>query len=374
MHGISLLERDRKTPAWSVTPPRLGADIDSMMVGPTGPTFCVFQAHRHLVVADPATGRVLWQRTDLDPHSGLDADVCRGIIGDDEVLVVFGFDRASYTAYVTRTGEELRRGKLDVNNSRHSQERRVFGRMLFHFSDAGTDARPERRMRLWDPLTDRFLLDVPVSDSTVWRDTPDGEIVAMLPPNRLIIFEGRTGEVRLDRELEPERLEKFRRDGGSFQVAAMRDHARYYVNLQPSQMPAEENRYNYPMGDTVLQRFDVRGELLAIDRESGKLLWSRMMPQRSLMRVPHVRLPFLIGMSLSGDKGPSSNNRQTLTVEVIDSTTGETIGLEERARRNRILQLTFDHLASRVELRGERSVISLEFGDNLKPFEALTEQ
>lgn len=371
MHGISLLERQRTTPAWSVVPQNLGAEVDSMMVGPTGATFCVFQAHRHLIVADPATGRILWQRTDIDPHSGLDADVCRGIIGDDDVLVVFGFDRASYTAYSTRTGEELRRGKLDVNNNRHSQERRVFGRMLFHFSDAGTESRPERRMRLWDPLTDRFLLDVPVSESTVWRDTPDGEIVALLPPNRLIILDGRTGDVRIDRELEPERLEKFTKAGGSFQVAASRDHARYYVNLQPSQLPAEEVRYNYPMGDTVLQRFDVRGELLAIDRESGKLLWSRVMPQRSLLRVPHVRLPFLIGMSLSGDKGVT--NRQALTIEVIDSTTGETIGLEERAKRNRVLQFTYDHHASRIELRGERSVINLDFGNDVKPFAALSE-
>lgn len=372
MHGLSLLERARTKPAWSVVPPRLGTEVDSMMVGPTGPTFCVFQAHRHLVVADPATGRILWQRTDLDPHSGLDADVCRGIIGDEEVLVVFGFDRATYTAYVTRTGEELRRGKLEVNNGRQSQERRVFGRMLFHFAETGTENRPERRMRLWDPLSDRFLIDVPVSESTVWRDTPDGEIVALLPPNRLVVLDGRTGAVRLDRELEPERLEKLTKEGGSYQVAAMRDHERYYVNIQPSQMPVEEIRYNYQMGDTVLPRFDIRGELLAFDRESGKLLWSRTMPQRSLLRIQHVRLPFLIGMSLSGDKG--GTNRQTLTIEAIDSATGETIGLEERAKRFRVLQFTYDHLASQISLRGEHSVVHLEFGKEVKPFEALTEQ
>ncbi|MGE3315880.1 MAG: hypothetical protein AB7O26_12275, partial [Planctomycetaceae bacterium] len=150
------------------------------------------------------------------------------------------------------------------------------------------------------------------------------------------------------------------------------DHARYYVNLQPSQLSAEEVRYNYPMGDTVLQRFDVRGEVLAIDRESGKMLWSRMLPHRSLLRLPHVRLPFLIGMSLSGDKGVT--NRQALTIEVIDAETGETIGLEEHAKRNRILQFTYDHVASRIELRGERSVIKLDFGNDVKPFAALSEQ
>jgi len=359
MNGISLLERHRKEPAWSVVPPRLSPDADSMMVGPTGPTYCVFQAHRHLVVVDPSTGRVLWQRTDLDPHSGLDADVYRGIIGDEEVLVLFGFDRASYTVYRTLTGEELRRGKLDINNSRHAQERRAFGRMLFHFTTASEDGNPDRRMRLWDPLTDRFVIDLSVSDQAIWKDTPDGEIVVALPPNRLIVLDGRSGAVRVDLELEPEQITNLS------QVSALRDHANYYISLQPPQPQTDHGRYYFYMSDTVLPKVDVRGELLAVDRETGRLVWTRKMPQRSLLRTPHVRLPFVIALSLSGEKAP--RNRQSLLVEVLDAATGETIGIDESAMRDRILQFTYDHAAERIELRGQKAVITLEFGPEQKP-------
>jgi hypothetical protein len=54
-HGISLLEHDSERPLWTNSPPKIAKDPDAALVGPTGPTFCVFQSHRHLFVLDPAT-------------------------------------------------------------------------------------------------------------------------------------------------------------------------------------------------------------------------------------------------------------------------------------------------------------------------------
>ena len=87
LHGISLLERDRGKPLWTTSPPQIAYDVDPVLVGPSGPTFCVYQSHGNLFVVDPGTGHILWQRTDLDPQSGLGGDPIRGIFGDERVLV-----------------------------------------------------------------------------------------------------------------------------------------------------------------------------------------------------------------------------------------------------------------------------------------------
>ena len=57
LHGISLLEHNRQKPLWTTSPPAIAMDVDSALVGPSGPTFCVFQSHGHLFVLDPGTGR-----------------------------------------------------------------------------------------------------------------------------------------------------------------------------------------------------------------------------------------------------------------------------------------------------------------------------
>ena len=92
LHGISLLERNREKPMWTTSPPQIALDVEAALVGPSGPTFCVYQSHGNLFVLDPGTGKVLWQRTDLDPQCGLGGDPIRGIFGDEHVLVVLAPD------------------------------------------------------------------------------------------------------------------------------------------------------------------------------------------------------------------------------------------------------------------------------------------
>jgi outer membrane protein assembly factor BamB len=110
MLGFSLLGRDQTEAAWDTPFTPLRATQEFLRVGPVGPGFCVYQSRQHLIVVDPATGRVAWRR-ELEPHSGLLGESETGLFGDREALFVFGADQSMFTVYETATGREIRQGR-----------------------------------------------------------------------------------------------------------------------------------------------------------------------------------------------------------------------------------------------------------------------
>lgn len=348
LHGISLLEHDRQKPMWTTSPSQIALDSDPALVGPSGPSFCVYQSHGNLFVVDPGTGKILWQRTDLDPYSGLGGDPIRGIFGDEHILVVLAPDHLGYTVYNTSTGEEIRQGRLD-NESRQTSDRKVFGRCLMYLTADETN----RRVRIWDPLGDRLLYDRAISDRLLVKETSDDELAVVCDDCTLQIVDGKTGAVRVSQSLTRREVQN------ACQLAFFRDPSRYYVNLQPVQSPPEPRFYNYFFGtDTTLPHVDVRGDMLAIDRKTGRLAWKRGFQQRTILRTPSLELPVLVMLSSVGDR-MNGNHRSTL-VEVVDTQSGETLGIENNKFPNRVLQLTYEHDRHRVRLFGTRSVIDLD--------------
>jgi outer membrane protein assembly factor BamB len=351
-HGISLLERDGQRPLWTTTPQRIAKDPDAALVGPSGPTFCAFQSHRHLFVVDPGTGKLLWHRTDLDPQSGLVADPNRGIFGDDEAIVVLGSDHMSYTVYRTATGEELRQGSLDPS-TRQIPERRAFGRCLLHF----TSREGAHRMRIWDPLNDRMIYDASICDRLLWKETGEDEVAVITAGGSVQIVDGHTGSIRVDLKLDAPEFQNL------CQVSAFRDADRYYVNLQPLQTISEPRRYSYCFGtDTTLPHADLRGNLLAFDRRSGQLLWKRNFAQRTVLRVPTLRLPVLVMLALVGDR--LNGNHRSMLVEAVDAKTGDTLAFDDDRFPNHILQMTYEEDRRRIRLWGTRSVVDLDFASH----------
>jgi outer membrane protein assembly factor BamB len=349
LHGISLLEHDRQKPLWTTSPPPLALDVEQVLVGPSGPTFCVFQSHGHLFAVAPGTGRILWQRSNLDPLSGLGGDPTRGIFGDDEVIVVLSADHLDYTVYRTATGEEIRQGRLD-NESRQTQDRRTYGRCLVYLTADETN----RRMRIWDPVGDRLLYDHPIFDRVLPKDTGEDEIAVVGTDFKLQIVDAHTGAVRISLDLSPKDVQN------ACQLAVFRDSSRYYVNLQPMQSPPEPRYYNYFFGtDTVLPHVDLRGDVLAIDRHNGQLQWKRAFMQRTVLRTPSLHLPVLVMLSLVGDR--MNGNHRSMLIETIDARTGDTLGLEDNSLPDRIMQLTYDHDRRSMRLWGKHSVVDLDF-------------
>jgi outer membrane protein assembly factor BamB len=346
MNGISLLRDGSNQLLWTTRPQGLASQQKLLRVGPAGHSFCSFQGRKHLVVTDPGSGRILWQRTDLDPRGGLLNDPYAGLFGDDDVLVLFAADRSSYTVYRSATGEVLRTGQLEIEVN---QQRRVFGRKLCYVARTETGL----RIRIWDPLHDVIEFDEPFDGRLYSAVTPAQELAVILPPGRLVIIDVAANQERLDLKLDPADLANLN------YMRVFSGNDRYFVNLQRAIRVPNARTYSYYASDTFLDAVHVQGDLLAINPELSRLEWKRTLPQRSVLRTPQYRLPFLITMS--GVRDRWNGNRQSLLVEVIDIATGETIGLKTDLRPDRIVQCTYEPDSGRMLFYGLKTLFELKF-------------
>ena len=218
-------------------------------------------------------------------------DPIRGIFGDEHVLVVLAPDHLAYTAYNTSTGEEIRQGRLD-NESRQTSDRRTFGRCLMYI----TAEEANRRLRILG-----FAERSAALRSGNFRSPACEGDVRRRGCRRLRRLHAANRRCSNGCGPRDTKLETPRKVQNACQLAIFRDASRYYVNLQPVQSPPEPRFYNYFFGtDTVLPRVDVRGDVLAIDRKTGRLVWKRGFQQRTILRTPSLQLPVLVMLSSSG--------------------------------------------------------------------------
>jgi hypothetical protein len=143
------------------------------------------------------------------------------------------------------------------------------------------------------------------------------------------------------------------------------DKDRYYVNFQRTAQPQQGRLHSYYTSDAFLPADNIQGDLYAADRATGKILWKRTLPQRSIIRTPHCHLPFLITMCRQADRWNQS--KTSLLVEVLDGATGQTIGLKDNIFPDRILHLAYEPERGRLELRGLRTTVRLEFAEPRVP-------
>ncbi len=295
MIGVSLLEIENEKPLWTAKLGDEAANQHILRAGPAGPDFCTFQGRQELLVLDPTTGQTLWKRGHIDPSCGLVSDPYAGLFGDRDVLVVFAANRSAYTVYRTDTGEELHHGELKVDTG---QIRRIFGSKLFFITKTDSG----RRMRIWDFAQNRLVFDQPAGSRIYTALTPEHELVVLIPPgetkedtdekpSRLQILDVAGDKVLLDLSLPAEELKNLN------YVRAFRLGDQFYVNLQRSVQTPVERLFSYYASDTFPPVENVQGDLLAVDGKSGQVLWKRELPQRSMLRMPHLRLPFLVAIS-----------------------------------------------------------------------------
>jgi hypothetical protein len=360
MLGFSLLGHDQQDPTWNTSFAPLRATQEFLRVGPVGPNFCVFQSRQHLVVIDPASGKLAWRRV-LEPNSGLMAESDTGLFGDREVLVVFGSDQSSFTIYETATGRELRRGRLPPDQ--HSN-RRPFGRKLFHILDGNEG----RRLRIWDPLSDLNELDEPFTGHLSVIVTAEGELL-LLQAGRLRVLDVHHGLVKLDVNLGEEHVR------GANTVRAFSDADRYYINLQRVLDNSDRLPFSYFLNDSLIPKAEVLGELYAFSRPTtpvslselanprrplGKKLWMRVLPQRTVLRLDNARLPFLVMLSRQQDR--SRTDKSALRVEAVDALTGNLLGSHSHVLTTRLVQTQHDPHAARLTIVGLTTRMHLDYG------------
>lgn len=371
VQGVSLL--DRKV-VWEIDAPGGRNANDVVRVGPAGTGFAAFQSRQNLFVVDPADGRLLWHRNDLEGSSGLVQEWFDGIIGDERVLVVFHGNRGHYTLYDTETGAEMRRGKLDI---RTGHTRRSFGRMYVHF----TSTPENRRLRVWDAQADRVVWEV-AADSIADRYDTGGttpgmkvltyvrdadELAFVTTDGRLRVVEIATGTRKFDLPLAQEQVANLN------SIAVFRDRERYYFHLQrqlpkanpppaAADQPAVPAVIEQSLTDSGVAAVHLdAGELLAADRTGGQVVWSRLMGRRTLFQFADLRLPVL----LQACKLRQGDQAVSLCVEVLDLKTGEVVASHRELPEDRFLHAEFEPESARIAFRGVKNDVHIDFATDL---------
>ncbi|MGZ0168235.1 MAG: outer membrane protein assembly factor BamB family protein [Planctomycetales bacterium] len=349
MQSVSLLEHQDQRPFWKLHFPPLESGQELIEPGPATPSVCVFQTRKHLFGIEPASGRVLWRRSDVDLASGVHVDREAGLFGDDQVLVMFHADQTTYTLFSTQTGEVIRQDKLNIDFRRKHQ---VVGRNLFHISMETDTA--SRRIRIWDPLSNTMTLDEELVDLFYSAWSTEGELALMTTDTRLRVFSADASTTIVDVSLPREETNYM----SSMRVFS--DDQNVYVNLQRSKVTGNPNKTYSLASDSVVPVNHVHhGLLVAASRQTGKLLWKTPVQQRSFVRTDRCSLPFLVGLSRVSPKRSSS--MRSLEVRVIDRLTGEDFVEPAAMIQDKIVHYQIDRDAGELQLHGLKSRIDIEF-------------
>jgi outer membrane protein assembly factor BamB len=349
MQSVSLLEHHDERPYWKLNFPPLEHGQELIEPGPATPSVCVFQTRKHLFGIEPASGRVLWRRSDLDLASGIRVDREAGLFGDEQILVMFHADQSSYTVFSTQTGDVIRRDKMNVD---FRYPHHVVGRKLFHVTLETKSS--GKRIRIWDPLTNTMELDEELVDRFYSAWSTENELALMTTDTRLRVFSTDASKTIVDLKLARAETSYM----SSLRVFS--DDQNVYVNIQRSEVTGNSSKIYSLASDSVVPVHHVhRGLLIAVSRKTGRLLWKTPVQQRSFIRTDRCSLPFLVGLSRVSPKRSSS--MRSLEVRVIDRMTGEDFVEPAAMIQDKIVHYQIDRDAGELQLHGLNSRIDLEF-------------
>ena len=317
-------------------------------LGPVGSGYCVVQTARALTCLDPATGRLLWRRGDLDPQGGLWGDRAMGVIGDEHVMVYFHPDQNAYSLLETQTGTLLRRGRLEVGQTHIQRTRHAYGRLLMYLAVSG-DANQERRLRLWDPLRAELVLDEAYAPHDLFHAS--AEELTLL---------GAEGRLRIYRPLEARQLVDVKLDEQSRVRAnylrVQRCGERYLINMYQTQRNEAEQGYTSRYTEAPWNMTHINGPVIAVNATTGQLEWTRLFGNRSLLDDEASGLPFVV-MCANFQQRPGDQER-SLLLEVVDLRTGETLELRNDLPVGRLMLVNHVTELGEVRLAGlDREIV-----------------
>jgi outer membrane protein assembly factor BamB len=346
--GLSLLEMRGSEPLWVTRPRFLQGRNRAPYCGPICSFAAIYQSRQALFAVHPATGRVLWMRDDLDPRSGLEFNRLIGVFGDEHVTVVFDPERVKYTVYETRSGRRLRTGEL-VSDIRKPQK--SMGRLFVYMETVDEKS----MLKIWDPLDDRILFTRAVNERAPFRELPNNQLLLLTRDATLESVDAKTGTVRWSYPVTGV-------DAASLTgLHVARVGETLLVNLQRPVPVTETRYYTYTAHDAHCALAHMRDDVFAFHEPSGKLLWTRPFPQRTILRVAGLDLPILVLAARIRD--PADGTRQWLSLEVVDAATGNTIGRPSVLPWDRLLSADYDDETATIRLIGQKEIFQIQLLD-----------
>ena len=349
--GLSTMQLADGEPVWKQLPTDLKNRQSVTFPGPSGPSFASFLWRNRLYVVDPLDGELLWQRTLSINSQEIPSNQRLEVVGDQLALAVQSPDRTTYEVFETSTGRALKTVRPGFDPR---QWQAAFGRHVVGIVDT-----PEgRRLQILDLLKEVPDFSEPVGDRVLTYPLGHGEFAFFGTNGEIKVFDVQRGLRKLDVSLDASELPGF----GAFRVLA--DHDRYYVNLQRQMPTAMTTNYNQALIDSPLPGVHLRDDIYAFDRATGRLLWMRSIPYRTVLQFPRSKVPFLVAVSVVKDR--QNTNQQSLTVEILSGLTGETIGYRENLPYDRLLAADYDATMGRIILSGQATNIELRFGPSIQ--------
>ncbi len=319
-------------------------------IGPVGDGFCLIQTTRAITCIDPANGRLLWKRTDLNPQGGLWTDRNSGLIGDENVTMYFHPDQNTYSLLSTKTGRLLKTTQLEQEPFHVQRTRQSFGRHILYLS-VSSQSPHERYLRLWDPLKNQLLLDEQFTSNDLYH-TSETEVTILTDSKRLLIYNPEAERMVVDMILDAE-VEK------ANYLRVVRQGHRYLVNLYQTQRIEEPDGYTSRFTDAPWKMTHINGPLLSINSRSNQLEWSRTFPHRTIIEEEGESLPFIV-MAATHQQRPGDQSR-SLLLEILDPETGNTLETKNNLDVDRLLLLNHDRQQQKVVLSSEHSDLIIDY-------------
>jgi outer membrane protein assembly factor BamB len=327
----------------------VAADAHNRQVGNTGPLtdeLACFQRQRSLVAVDPMTGETLWTRGGIQPGSD--------VFGDDERLFIT--TRGSGEAIVLRTldGEELGRRQVPPPEQRLA----VIGSRVVTWSTVVDKSQLQMR----DVWTEKDLWQQSFESGA--RPWPiDDEAVGVLDrQGHFVVLSLSDGSTQIDGKVpaEPTLSEIF--------VFRTPTHDLLVTN-RPAKNVDGDNVQPVPggFGNPV-----INGLVHGFDRQSGQLVYSTPVENRSLTFNQPADLPVLVFASqiyrssaLHNNSGEAAMPRAA--VLCIDKRTGQVVYNEQSAGPITTVELQGDPDQHQMTLKTIRTAVRLTFTDQPWP-------
>jgi hypothetical protein len=315
------------------------------------PAVFVVLTRQGLEGIDPATGRTLWQRTDVSPNTD--------VFGDGAAVALVETD-SSGTVLRTRVlngADGTVRNAPDFDAA-YAGRMHIAGRRLLVFEPHAGGS----RLRLYDVA----------SGADVWKATfPAGVKVLQpvdvglagvaAPDGTVTVVDLETGKGVFDTRVA---------DAGwkdAQAVYLLADSDLVYLAVRKPQNSGVA-RFGGVRPDVLdeagLSGLEVNGPIHALDRASGRRRWSAALTNQSLLlnHMPELAVLLLTARRTVLDRQDSGRVRAVVSLEVIDKRTGRLRYRDagDEAKPYEFHTLRFDPAAGRVELLGVRKSLVLE--------------
>ncbi len=300
---------------------RLKSDTGNSTIefGSLGASHLIWHYGDELHCSHPVTGHDLWVRKlQLSPVSRSMAGV-RRIFGDEKAVIVMGADLASFERFSTRDGRLIGNGRLSISRVSESQ---TVGRFLL-YPDHNS------RLNMFDGATgeDTLAKSDPIIVGRTHADSafhvlPEGRVLTISSTFEVILID--TNEGRIVFRTQAASLLKTK---ALFGFTAFERNGFLFVGL-------EEQR------DLVLGRLETSyrvneprvsaGPLLCLDKSTGEIRWSMPLLSTSIPTIfgdPTDLMVMWSNPELTEEE-IRTKKQQTLSLQVVNSFTGEIIAKE----------------------------------------------